>query len=825
MGNSHDSPCIATKEGRKSYVFVDEHHRHKRLKACTRLKLQCIPPTFAQDSDMAIAAAAAAATSSSSSSSSPPSSSSQSTDKTTQFSRPDVAAAAAAATPKVNLDNITLNTTISPPITSNPFIAPSNTSVGDLTDAFGDLKIDESGIAPYIRQQRKNDPSRSNTTTTTSFSSNATFTDNNPSFPSHHSHHIYDNDPSYYDYDLLPLPTDIDILSSTTAPDGTIFIPTHLMPSDSHAMRLFDIFFTHIHPYVPVLHRAAWYAAWHADKTRISPLLLEAVLACAARFDVHPDNRPHHHGVGIPLPTTTLGEAGKWLALANSRADFGVSLDTVETRPHWTPPNTDAWEAERSRQFTYFIQLAYTIRVSLERYHQIAKQPDWGADPYYASISSQLDKWVLNLPPDLQINIIPTDSTTSITTTTTAAAADLDLAPPPPSPPLPSHFIANMHCYLHLGVISLCRPLLLASKNFSAAGGQWRTHMARCYNAAKALCQLQEAIISTYGLNGMLYMQRGVNFSIYGVLACTMIHLVATTSPDPEFNTDSRMYFTRHMRILEQCSAAWPLPTLRNQVDSLRLAFSQDITKPFTLKANFPYGSPSEPYLPSPRLDEALIGSVTQQQQGQQQYHVTTAESADQGQVRLVFESQPITPPITSHTTISATADGSLELSEYLSNTATATTTMATTNPQTTMIGVSSADTTTTTTNSSNNAGWDPIRIIDQWDMAFPTGGGSSIASSESPSSSNQNTSTPEYSDLLTPQYMPQYVQQQQKHYHHHQHQHQHHQSKLTAMIGPGPTPNTLTAMTTGPPGVSLNHPPLGGNHNSALLVDPYSTD
>lgn len=156
------------------------------------------------------------------------------------------------------------------------------------------------------------------------------------------------------------------------------------------------------------------------------------------------------------------------------------------------------------------------------------------------------------------------------------------------------------------------------------------------------------------------------------------------------------------MRILEQCSAAWPLPTLRNQIDSLRLAFSQDVTKPFKLKPNFPYGSPSEPYLPSPGFDQGLINGqtaatgVTQQQQNQQ------TKSSDQG--RLVLESQPMTPPVTT-TSMAAGGDvkvGSAGLTDYLSNN---------TNSQAAMIGVSPVDTTT--------AGWDPTRIMEYVFFSF----------------------------------------------------------------------------------------------------------
>jgi hypothetical protein len=48
------------------------------------------------------------------------------------------------------------------------------------------------------------------------------------------------------------------------------------------------------------------------------------------------------------------------------------------------------------------------------------------------------------------------------------------------------------------------------------------------------------------------------------------------------------------MRILEQCMSHWPMPEMESQVNTLRVAFSADIDKPFELKPSFPYGSPSE---------------------------------------------------------------------------------------------------------------------------------------------------------------------------------------------------------------------------------------
>lgn len=79
-----------------------------------------------------------------------------------------------------------------------------------------------------------------------------------------------------------------------------------------------------------------------------------------------------------------------------------------------------------------------------------------------------------------------------------------------------------------------------------------------------------------------------------------MLYQVALTSPDPQLNSDAREYFTRHMRILEKCMGAWPMPDMQRQVDSIRQAFSADVRKPFVLKPSFPYGSPSSSTHSSP---------------------------------------------------------------------------------------------------------------------------------------------------------------------------------------------------------------------------------
>lgn len=82
----------------------------------------------------------------------------------------------------------------------------------------------------------------------------------------------------------------------------TIRIPPELMPAEDDVMTYFKIYFDEIHPYVPVVSRAHLYYQWQHDRHSISPLLLEALFACAGRLSDEP------------------AEGAQWLALANSES-------------------------------------------------------------------------------------------------------------------------------------------------------------------------------------------------------------------------------------------------------------------------------------------------------------------------------------------------------------------------------------------------------------------------------------------------------------------------------------------------------------------------
>ncbi|EED16009.1 C6 finger domain protein, putative [Talaromyces stipitatus ATCC 10500] len=741
-------PTGPPREGQKNYVFVDEHNRHKRLKvmracngcrkrkikcdaattnswpctACQRLKLVCVPPTIGQDGDQTtpvqgVEAEQAGFRDHSNQQQSIPHHELMQSNYVNEdpllannispygtyssYIPQNHGMYASAQTPEIAVTQHPYQNQYFqmgaphglPSADSGVFVDPEQSTAENLSEALGELRIDETGIAPYIRQQRKG------------------LTE--PAAP------VQDDDEN-----LPPL---------STGAGSIIRIPPELMPSNEEVMEYFKIFFQDIHPYVPVIHRSHLYQQWRNDRSSISPLLLEALFACAGRMseepaqgaqwlalatrhessfmdvprlstiqamllllkaresnprkgyyyrswqtiktaismskdlELHEHYATHREGKSCGLDAVEcLIQTRVWQTLLvvevmvggpQGRSDYEVNPDTVDMRPQLDTIDTDQFETDRSRQFSYFVKNAHHIRIYTELYHKIKRQKDWASDPRFTENNPLFDEWYRSLPQDLQVTY-PNDG----------------------SPPwLPSHFVGNMHTHYHLAIIMVHRPQLLASKSFTADGG-WKRHMQLCYSSAKCLCRLQEAIISRFTLQGLRFMQRGINFTVYAILTCTMLHLVAITSPDPEFHTDARDYFTRHMRILEKCSTTWPLPEIQAQIDALRQAFSADTTKPFELRATFPYGSPSEQYNSSPPAFESQYN-----QYGQPSPH------------RLGFTSHSTTPPTgvdDSKSDTSQQTSMSMLRNQFG-------------NPQ---LSVPLVD----------ENSWDPTPVITSWNMAFP---------------------------------------------------------------------------------------------------------
>lgn len=178
------------------------------------------------------------------------------------------------------------------------------------------------------------------------------------------------------------------------------------------------------------------------------------------------------------------------------------SVDFSLPRPFAAGDDSDY---QVTRNFTYLTRLIRTVARMNRVYSRIHKHKDWISDPELAALNPEVTAWMNDLPADLNINYPPDGS----------------------APWLASAFIGNMHSYYNLSIILLHRPQLSALDP-SAMDGQWKHHMRLCYNATKDLCRLQESILQSFGINGLQCMQRGVNFSLYCIMTCMVLHLVCS---------------------------------------------------------------------------------------------------------------------------------------------------------------------------------------------------------------------------------------------------------------------------------------------------------
>jgi hypothetical protein len=181
-------------------------------------------------------------------------------------------------------------------------------------------------------------------------------------------------------------------------------------------------------------------------------------------------------------------------------------------------PGHDDSEYLVTRNFVYFSRLVRCVSILNSTYARIKRKKDWGLDPEIAQLNPQLNSWLAELPSDLVVTF-PADN----------------------SPPwLSSAAIGHLHAYHYLCYIILHRPQL-AFCDPNGTDGQWKQHMRICYSSAKALCRLQEAILKTFGLNGLSSMQRGYSFHVYCALSCIVLHLVwIRTLASPCCSTMSR---------------------------------------------------------------------------------------------------------------------------------------------------------------------------------------------------------------------------------------------------------------------------------------------
>ena len=461
------------------------------------------------------------------------------------------------------------------------------------------------------------------------------------------------------------LEDDNSLLPSSVHADPSVCIPVEMMPSEARALDYFGYFFEYIHPYVPVLNQTAFYEQWHHNRSAISPLILDGIFACVAQYldeplvvrkwlalasrhedrvkdlpristiqaliillkaqEFHPRrgyyyrswmavkymaamaidlNLHEHHGnhqigVGCNFSRTdcllhnriwqTLFSLEIFVGAPQGRTDYAIDLETVDFSVPSRRSDVDETEYQISRRTAYFALCVRTNKQSSTIWNQIRRyNKEWALDPMFVRQNDVIPALFRTLPSDMQIHF-PEDE----------------------KPPYlgGDHYVAYLHCYHHIVVIIHHRAqfqTLLWKKDPA-----FNKHLTICNDAASKICRLQEALLRDYGLHGLKFMQRGIGFSIYAVLICLVLQLVrpcpklsvkriiahsliqvTITSPYPATNARARSYFIRHMRVLESCSTS-TTPEMKVQIEALREAFSADTSRSFELKPDLGIRSPS----------------------------------------------------------------------------------------------------------------------------------------------------------------------------------------------------------------------------------------
>jgi hypothetical protein len=621
----------------KQYVFVDEYNRHKRLKvmracdgcrkrkircdgapqngpwpcgSCVRLKLKCVPPTLDQDEEPPTPDSLTSNHQFSFQNITFPVTSHASTPKSQHSfhsDRPDLVQEWASGLPpprSMNVPGPTSNPLSplefdaaayvsqayaqqvaphsapvfsdddfynSPPRSSNftqarqvPPLMRSDTAVSvssagdpqeidagvrELTGHMGEFRIDITSEAPYISYQKK----------------------------------ALADAPAVEE-------TDVELPASVTS-DSTVRIPPEMMPSDERALDYFGYYFEYVHPYIPVLDRAKFYHQWQNDRDTISPLLLEGIFACVARFleepmvakrwlalaSRHEESFKDVSRLSTLQATILLTKAREslskrgyywrsWMAVkymysmsvelgledhyglhrtGNScslsrsdclvhtriwqslfvlemlvgapmgRSDFAVDPETVQLTLPTAMSNDDRFEFESTRRCTFLAQAVHQIKISNALFQKMKRlKKDWALDDEFVRHNADLPEWLKSLPIDMQIHY-----------------SDDGRAPWIGS----DHFVAYLHTYFHLVIIMHHRPQLQAM--LERRDPAWKIHLEICLNSAMLMCRIQEALHRDFGFHGLQFMQRGINFTIYCVLTCTMLHLVSFRNNDPSAMT------------------------------------------------------------------------------------------------------------------------------------------------------------------------------------------------------------------------------------------------------------------------------------------------
>jgi hypothetical protein len=450
----------------------------------------------------------------------------------------------------------------------------------------------------------------------------------------------------------IPMVEDLDdIVPDDTGVGMVLRIPPKMMPDHATAMEHFDFYFREIHIYQPILSRQQLYSQWNKDKTKISPLLLEGLFSCVGylsgdvdmgerwlslseRHKKHFDDAPRvstmqarlllmkanefkmRHGfhyrswssiasivqmgrdlkiddhLDLHMNSLCLSEHEEdcivltrlWsvcfvlelmIGGSQGRTNFSTLFEHLDIENKLVFPTMAQEECWVSFNFSHVMRSIKTVRITNANWAKLRKMSaQWASDPMFVENNRNIERWLHELPEHLRLEFKPDDS----------------------PPDIRDHFTPNMHMYHYLSVLLQHRPQLELLRPLDV---EWARQVGICYEAAKRMCCLQEAVRKEYGLLGLYKMLRGAHFTLYCLITCTMIHSIALFYPETGYFPNAREFTTRHMRILDECTKIQPLVRLREKIKPLIEAMSADITEEFVLSSNFPPRMSEEPDSPA----------------------------------------------------------------------------------------------------------------------------------------------------------------------------------------------------------------------------------
>ncbi|KAG9304790.1 hypothetical protein G9A89_016820 [Geosiphon pyriformis] len=415
-----------------------------------------------------------------------------------------------------------------------------------------------------------------------------------------------------------------------------VHLPSHAgNPTPDLAADLIQLYFQNVHPYVPILHKADFLRCLTDKKNPVSPLLMYAIFAMAAKFSDDPMVR-----LDVMKPET----AG--LLYYNWAKDL---LDDFLDTPRLSTIQAQILMLKFQegiprkgfffRSWLYFgviIRMAENLglntkgsqqNMNISREEMTSRKRLWqtcflydqlmnGAQGRDAVIS--LSNADIELPskadfPDEQEFQIQTDfvhlvqltkilasvgslnSTASGTWSSNPKLQILDATLDAWTSALPlrlqcssaleernnslpqfptSHFAGFLNILYHTIQILLHRPYITSIQDSDKISTPHPHHLNKCTIAANSISQTSQSMFNNWGPMVFQYPIRGGNFGVFCLVAASMIHLVNMGSSDLRFARTATEHLVRTLKVLGICVEQGAASELRDKVHSLEAAFS-----------------------------------------------------------------------------------------------------------------------------------------------------------------------------------------------------------------------------------------------------------